>query len=213
MHFTFGDLELHPLFPVPIARQQIPKIDPVVKDFLMNYKEVVLRPESQRAGHILKVLDEPICKDLKQDITNRIHDYVYNCLGVSKSVEFRMTNSWVSKQDPGQPVWMHSHATSILSGVLYLQADDNAGRIIFHRRKHFDNLFSETIHIPVDFPNLVTSSGIPFEVKENDLLLFPSNLEHSVEENQSSRSRYSLAFNFFVYGSFGYDNVTQLEIK
>ena len=44
MHFTFGDLELHPLFPVPIARQQVPKIDPVVKDFLMNYKEVVLRP-------------------------------------------------------------------------------------------------------------------------------------------------------------------------
>jgi hypothetical protein len=45
------------------------------------------------------------------------------------------------------------------------------------------------------------------------MVMFPSNLEHSVEVNNSDQVRYSVAFNFFAYGTYGYDNVVQLEIK
>ena len=36
-------------------------------------------------------------------------------------------------------------------------------------------------------------------------LLFPSTLSHSVDENFSNDTRYSLAFNAFVKGQFGKD--------
>ena len=53
-----------------------------------------------------------------------------------------------------------------------------------------------------------------FEVEQDMLIIFPSNLEHSVEpQSQVIQDRYSLATNFFAFGTFGYDNVKQLEIK
>jgi len=127
--------------------------------------------------------------------------------------EFKITNSWISKQPPGEHVNMHNHANSLVSAVYYLQTPTNCGRLILHKRKHFDNMFSETVDIPVSNFTPVSSTGWPFEVEEDMLIIFPSNVEHSVEPNSSNQDRYSLATNFFAFGTFGYDKVKQLEIK
>ena len=51
--------------------------------------------------------------------------------------------------------------------------------------------------------NLYTSLDWHFPVKNNDLIVFPSNIRHSVEQNQSDITRISLAFNTYVKGSVG----------
>ena len=207
----FDDLELHQLFSVPVGVIRMPKLDDKIRKSLIESKEVVQRPNPNKPNDRLEVLNN--YEELKQLITKQVSDFVHGCLGYSNSVEFKMTNSWISKQPPGEHVNMHNHANSLVSAVYYLQTPTNCGRLILHKRKHFDNMFSETVDIPVSNFTPVSGTGWPFEVEEDMLIIFPSNLEHSVEPNSSNQDRYSLATNFFAFGTFGYDNVKQLEIK
>ena len=206
-----GNLELHQLFSVPVGIVRMPKLDSETKEKLINNKEVVQRPNPNSPSDTLVLLND--FSQLKKDITEQVNSFVQGCLGYSNAVDFKMTNSWVSKQPPGEQVYMHNHANSLISAVYYLKTPTNCGRLIVHKRKHYDNVFSETVEIPIENHTPVTATGWPFEVEEDMLIMFPSNLEHSVEPNSSNQDRYSLATNFFAFGTFGYDNVKQLEIK
>jgi uncharacterized protein (TIGR02466 family) len=206
-----GNLELHQLFSVPVGIVRMPKLDSKTKEKLINNKEVVQRPNSNSPNDTLVLLND--FTQLKNDITDQVNSFVKGCLGYSNALDFKMTNSWVSKQPPGEQVYMHNHANSLISAVYYLTTPPNCGRLIVHRRKHYDNVFSETVEIPVENYTPVAASGWPFEVEEDMLIMFPSNLEHSVEPNSSDTDRYSLASNFFAFGEFGYNKVKQLEIK
>jgi len=205
------NFQLHQLFPVPVATLQMPKLSSETKDKLINYKEIVQRPNGNNANDRLEVLED--FPDVKELITNEVNKFVHSVLGYSSKIKFDMTNSWISKQPPGEQVFMHNHANSLVSAVYYLRTPPNCGRLIMHRRKHYDNMFSETVEIPVDNYTPVNAGGWPFDVQEDMLIIFPSNMEHSVEPNNSNEDRYSLATNFFAFGTFGYDNVKQLEIK
>jgi uncharacterized protein (TIGR02466 family) len=220
--YQFGKLDLMPLFAVPVAK--VPLDNPVpadIVDFLINSPEIIDRPtyEQAMAGvykpltHDLKILDNPICKPLKDALMKEVRDYLYNILGCSKELDFRMVSSWVSKTRPGTNLGMHSHANSQFSGSLYLKVPKDSGRIIFHRRRHFDNVCSETLNIPMEFPTPFMAGGWPIDVAENELVIFPSNLEHSVEINNSDEDRISVPFNVVGYGVYGYESVTQIEIK
>ena len=206
-----GNLELHQLFAVPVGVVRMPKLDIKIKEQLINSNEIVSRPNANNPNDKLELLND--FKDLKGAITDQVGSFVHNCLGYSKELNFKMTNSWVSKQPPGEHVNLHNHANSLISAVYYLQTPSDCGRIIMHKRKHYDNVFSETVEIPVENFTPVAATGWPFDVEEDMLIMFPSNVEHSVEPNTSNQDRYSLASNFFAFGNFGYDNVKQLEIK
>lgn len=206
-----GNLELHQLFAVPIGIVRMPKLDSKVKQELIKNKDIVSRPGANDPNDTLELLDE--YQDLKQSITTEVQAFVHNCLGYSKQLNFKMTNSWVSRQPPGEQTFMHNHSNSLISAVYYLQTPKDSGRIIMHKRKHYDNVFSETVDIPVESFTPVSSTGWPFDVEEDMLIMFPSNVEHSVEPNTSNQDRYSLASNFFAFGEFGYDKIKQLEIK
>ena len=51
------------------------------------------------------------------------------------------------------------------------------------------------------------------EPRSNEILLFPSELNHLVEPNQSNQPRHSIAFNCFVKGQLGnYRDVSELKL-
>ena len=51
------------------------------------------------------------------------------------------------------------------------------------------------------------------EPKDNEILMFPSELTHQVEPNMSKERRYSIAFNAFVKGTLGdFRDVSQLTL-
>ena len=50
---------------------------------------------------------------------------------------------------------------------------------------------------------MYNSTSWKFNVETNDLVLFPSSLEHSVEKKKGSNLRISLAFNVFIKGNIG----------
>ena len=51
--------------------------------------------------------------------------------------------------------------------------------------------------------NVFNSGLFSFPIKELDLMIFPSYLEHSVPTNNTNQKRVSLSFNTFVRGEIG----------
>lgn len=82
---------------------------------------------------------------------------------------------WVNEMRPGDITTLHTHNDDdeLVSGVYYLDVPPDSGDIVFHSG------------------NERTS----FTPKAGDLFLFPPDLPHEVERNNSGRARISLAFN------------------
>ena len=85
---------------------------------------------------------------------------------------------------------MHTHTNSMLSGIIYLNtSEEDAIRFT-------DNKFNTRMSF-VSIPNMV------LPVKKGDIILFDSQLPHSVDAAKRKEKRVSLAFNTFVVGELG----------
>lgn len=83
---------------------------------------------------------------------------------------------WFNEMPPGHSTTLHSHEEldELLSAVYYLQCPADSGRLILHD--------DEAQIIVTPRPGL--------------LVLFPPDLPHEVELNESQQTRLSVAFNF-----------------
>jgi uncharacterized protein (TIGR02466 family) len=156
------------------------------------------------------ILELPEFANIKKIIEHNIDIYTRNVLMCSNNIKFRITNSWVNKHDVGDSVLKHLHNNSIFSGSLYLKTDDDSGDIIFHKSVNDYSLTPAALTLDFDGYNIYNSQTWTYSPKVNDICLFPSTLEHSVNINKSNGQRQALAFNVFISGKFG--NLHKLEI-
>ena len=97
----------------------------------------------------------------------------------------------------------HYHPNSFLSGVFYLKAPPNSGKIVFVRAQseidRMTNITSELSTYNVFINNNRINVENWFVPDEKLLLLFPSHITHYVEQNNSNslEDRTSIAFNYF----------------
>ena len=86
---------------------------------------------------------------------------------------------WFNSALPGESTGVHNHnGKAIISGVYYLQLPKNCGNIVFVK----DN-----------------KEKLEISVKPKQLLLFPSGLDHFVQNNNGSKNRISVAFNCYYF--------------
>lgn len=203
------EFKAHNLWPIPVYDSETP-----VKSEWVDY---ILNTEYERMhignGDISKdryILNQ--LPDLKKEIENHCEIFVRKYLSVSENAKFYLQNSWSVKHNPGDKAQIHSHGSSLLSGVYYLKTKQNSGNLVFHKNPIYTNTFHQSIRFEYDDSNNVNTGQYVMNVEEGKVILFPSHLEHSVGENKSDEERYSLAFNFYVKGKFGKEEY-ELEIK
>ena len=119
-----------------------------------------------------------------------------------------ITQCWTNKNPPGAKHHEHVHPNSIVSGVFFFKIGGKLPPIQFAKSMQgamkldpvkYNNVNSETFLLPC----------VPGE-----LLLFPSNLKHSVPTNLSEETRYSMSFNTFCIDVLGAENsLTHLDIR
>lgn len=132
-------------------------------------------------------------------------------LGVADTVDLVITNSWATMHDKGDYAHRHHHDNALLSGILYIDVDDDSGSIRFYNQ--VQNLFPTAIALPIAEYNIFNSANFTFLPKKGDLFIFPSQIPHEVAENNSDIKRRLIAFNVFVKGKIGkYDEMSELEI-
>ena len=149
------------------------------------------------------VLDRPELKTVRGVVMRELDRYTRELLSVNKSVEFYLTNSWINVHRRGHSAGAHMHHNSLISGVLYLKTNDASGDLVFHRDVLSLVPFPPALDLDVDSFNLYNCKSWGYRPKTNDICLFPSVVNHSVDRNQSDEERVSLAFNVYVRGEFG----------
>lgn len=201
-----------PLFSSPIFNTTIDPIPEEVKQYLFDVSYERMFVGNGWYSDDKYILDKPECAWLKDQVMSALQIYVKEVLKVRDGIEFEMTNSWVVKHDKGDWGQSHVHTNSLLSGVVYLQTDEKSGSIMFNRDSIQQNLFPNAIDIEFSEYNVYNSKHWAFQPKNDQIFFFPSTVLHSITENESDITRYSLAFNFFVKGKLG-GKEFQLEIK
>ena len=139
-------------------------------------------------------------KEIKQFCEEQLNRYVKEIINPREELDFYITQSWLNITKPNEHHHEHSHANSIVSGVFYISTEEDdkitfldpsakvKGRIEFEQESF----------------NPFNSPGCFFPSITNELVLFPSWLDHKVDINKkATKDRISISFNTFVRGNLG----------
>ena len=106
----------------------------------------------------------------------------------------KINNMWAIINTGGAANLRHQHGNSTISGAYYVRAPKNSGDIVFYDPRPAP-VYS---HPNVTNPNLLNAQVNGVSPKEGALVLFPSFLDHSVNENLSNNERIVISFNIKI---------------
>lgn len=158
------------------------------------------------------ILNQKKNKELKKNIFNCVDMYTHKVLDLHRNISFYFQNSWMMKHRPKDWGQNHIHENSLISGILYLKTPPNSGNLILHRNRIVSNHLNPYINIPAKNPNIYNADSFVVVVEAKKLILFPANMNHSIEINNSSEDRYCIAFNIFFKGTLG-EETSRLDVK
>jgi uncharacterized protein (TIGR02466 family) len=190
------NMSVHNLFPVPVGTCKIDR--PLTK----TEEEFILSQETvENLGNLTSVdtyiLDRKKMKGVRRMLQSHLDYYFRNLFLPRVGVKLRITQSWLNYTSPKGFHHKHAHPNSYISGVFYVKAKKEFDKI------HFTRTMYEPFKLNHDEWNMYNSETWWLSVESGDLLLFPSNIFHSVEAVQSDETRISLAFNSYFVGSIG----------
>ena len=116
----------------------------------------------------------------------------------------KINNMWAIINTGGAANLRHQHGNSTISGAYYVRAPKNSGDIVFYDPRPAP-VYS---HPNVTNPNLLNAQVNGVSPKEGALVLFPSFLDHSVNENESKEERIVIIkkpgnlLGFFLFAKF-----------
>jgi len=200
-------MQIEPIFPQAVVGLNKLKVD---HNKILKYLETIefemTGPSLRKKANTYVSKNFNIFKDLnylKNEIYNNIKNYLNNVMKLK--IDFQFTTSWATKTLPNGYSQKHGHQNSFLSGVYYPIGDKNFS-IKFYKKNNFWAVR------PIEYNNL-NNSSFSINIAENSfLILFPSDLEHSIEENLSDKTRYSIAFNTLPLGEIG-DGDSKINFK
>ena len=136
------------------------------------------------------ILQQKILFYMTQNFFIKKHHYDV----IGKIVDKKITEMWSIINRRNSYNESHIHPNNFLSSVYYVEAPKDSGSIIFNN----PNQVSRNRY-PLDIKKTEFSANLQkIEPKEGTLLLFPSYLWHSVEENKSDEDRVIISFNIDI---------------
>ena len=141
------------------------------------------------------ILDHPELKKIRTFIETKLNKLVSQIYGAEDKLT--ITQSWLNKNRKGESHHEHVHPNSIISGVWYPVIHDKLPPIQFRNR------VQREVELSTERFNTFNSATFTLPLNPGELILFPSNLTHSVQPNLGDEERMSLSFNTWVKGNMG----------
>ena len=187
---------------VDIFPKRIAIIDNVVfsDDVISSFDnlEIANQPTEWNGTYYSKntyIFHDDFYKEMSSTIMTHVIEYAKS-INLSYD-EYQFTQCWITYCAPGKYHMEHFHSNSLITGVYYFQDQDVnvSSPLIMHNRNtnFFKNMFGNKIEEDMYL--------IPY--LKNRLVLFPSDINHSVPSNHSKTIRKSLAFNVLPVGCIG----------
>tara|TARA_B100000427_G_C15271949_1_gene491436 strand:- start:50 stop:670 length:621 start_codon:yes stop_codon:yes gene_type:complete len=124
-------------------------------------------------------------------------------MGYSSEVD--VSTSWCTKVFKGDVGHLHRHKNSWFSALYYYgDYDENCGKFIFTNPLTDLTSFMSNVFSVNEF-NRHSKTWLP---RKNQLIIFPSYIQHGVSEHLSDLIRYSLAINIVPVGTYGRSDST-----
>jgi|TARA_R110002020_G_scaffold155182_3_gene336042 uncharacterized protein (TIGR02466 family) len=198
--------ELLQIFPKPVLI--LPYEKPISKEleFIRTLEWLAQKANGNFKSKDSYVLKHEKLKDIKNFLMESINKYCEKILNTKQRLV--ITQSWFNKNPTGSKHHEHVHPNSIVSGVMYFQIDQTLPPIQFSKSNQ-DGVKLD----PIKY-NVLNSDTFLLPCKPGELILFPSNLRHSVPINTGMPDRISLSFNTFCIDALGSeDSLTHLDIR
>ena len=200
MENTNKDLKL--LFPTPIWSSVLSNYQSINK-FLFDYIKNLQKenPKGVSKSNFLGWHSEDFLLDDKpvKDFVNSIFPKIKNALddmGWDKERnKIKITSMWSIINIKHASNGRHIHANNFISAAYYVRAPKNCGNLIF-----YDPREAKTIRKPIsNISNKLNAEIVSIVPEEGLLVLFPSYLHHSVNQNDSNEERVVISFNIDLF--------------
>ena len=186
------------IFSTPIYMSKLGRaLTPLELKFVDKHKKDCYKNEGNITSNNNYILNEKTFTNIKKELDLKVKDYFEKVISSTDAVTPYITQSWLNYTETNQFHHKHHHFNSIISGVFYINCQEEHDKIKFFN----DNY--KTIKLEIKDWNMWNSESWWFPVKTGDIILFPSSLTHMVENKQSTNTRISLAFNVFIKGTLG----------
>ena len=116
---------------------------------------------------------------------------------LNKDRELELDNCWINISGKGAYNLSHVHPMSVISGVLFVDTEPTA-RLVFENSQYYAQYYLNnclTDEFNNQFGFLLDA---PYTPVNGRIVMFPSFLQHSVEQNQKNKERISISFNFNI---------------
>tara|TARA_R110002167_G_scaffold121572_3_gene299905 strand:+ start:181 stop:780 length:600 start_codon:yes stop_codon:yes gene_type:complete len=143
------------------------------------------------------ILNTKQFSSIKKELDIAIKDYFNKIISPKNKITPYITQSWLNYTDTNEHHHKHNHPNSLVSGILYLNANEKFDKVEFYKDDY--NMIKPEIK---NF-NFFNSESWWLPVKTGQIMLFPSSLSHSVSIKKGTNTRVSLAFNVFIKGGVG----------
>lgn len=189
-------MKVHSLFPVPVAFFEIGR------NLSAEEKKTLLDQNTRKSmgNHMttdVEILNLVELNSIKNFIEASLNTYLKNVYNPKTDCKLEITQSWVNYTNPGEYHHRHDHPNSAVSGVFYIDVDNDVDSIFFFNREY------RQLQISPSEYNVFNSDSWQLPIKTGELILFPSSLPHMVTITKSNKVRISLAFNTFLRGNIG----------
>jgi len=200
------EANINGIFPTPIYISKLNReLTNKELSFIDKNKLNVYKNEGNTTSNDNYILNHKAFENLKKELDLKVQDYFNKIICPSNNITPYITQSWLNYTETNQYHHKHEHPNSLVSGVFYINSDEQFDKIKFFNDKY------ETIKLESKEWNIWNSKSWWFSVKTGDVILFPSSLTHMVETKQGTNTRISLAFNVFIKGTVGNNkNLTEL---
>tara|TARA_B100002019_G_scaffold274531_1_gene271594 strand:+ start:352 stop:954 length:603 start_codon:yes stop_codon:yes gene_type:complete len=188
---------VHLLFPTPLYESFI-KVKSTWITYVKNLKYKRTTSGDAWITSDINILKHQSLSDLHDVIKSKIEDFAYGNLGVAKHVKIKIVRSWVMKHNFNDSALRHYHSNSIFSGIYYLEVFPDSGNVVFEKSEHYPNCFMSTFQPDIETQNQINTRVASIQPLNGTLLIFPSQVLHRVEKNNTRNDRYCIAFDAFV---------------
>jgi uncharacterized protein (TIGR02466 family) len=194
------------IFPTPIYISKLDReLTPLELKFVDKNKKDCYKNEGNITTNNNYILNEKPFANIKKELDLKVQDYFDTVISSANNIKPYITQSWLNYTEKNQYHHKHSHPNSLVSGVFYINCNEEFDKIKFFKNDY------QTIKPEIKEYNFWNSESWWFSVKTGDVIMFPSSLTHMVETRQGDNTRISLAFNVFIKGTVGYNtNSTEL---
>ena len=188
------------IFPTPVLRTNIGRdFTAEERSFVVNMQATVRPNVFNLRCEDTHILDAVEMHSIRSFLEDSLDQYARKIISSDSRHQFNITQSWLNYTRAGQSHHRHAHTNSLVSGVLYLNADKETDSIHFYRTA------SPQITVSDEQLNWYNATSWRFSVGSGELLMFPSTLVHEVQQMTGGHMRVSLSFNAFVRGEIGAD--------